>query len=658
VPEADVKETSTPGQRGALDRPALDEDAALRFLLEGTARETGEPFFRALVQSLARALGTHGAWVTEYDAARRRLRALAFYLGDRFIPWESDIGGTPCEKVVEGARLVLYPDRVLELYPGDPDMNRVGAVSYMGVPLLESDGSVLGHLAVLDTRPLPEEPRLLATIQLFAERASAELRRLRAEAALREREEKLARLTDGAMDAIVELDGALRVTHVNTAAERLLKRPAARLAGQDFRTFLCGDEGSRLSAMAQALDDTSAERCSTWIAGGLRARAADGREFQGEATLSCHCRGPERFHTLILRDVNDRVVAEERIRSLTVETRVLRAELQALEGFEGILGRSPELLAVLRDVEQVACTDASVLILGETGTGKELVASAVHRASPRREKPLVRLNCAAIPANLVESELFGHEKGAFTGASERRDGRFALADGGTIFLDEVGELSLELQVKLLRVLQEGEFEPVGSSRTRRVDVRVLSATNRDLPAMMKDRKFREDLYYRLSVFPIQLPPLRRRGHDVLLLAEHFAQRFSRKLGRVAPPLTDDCRRRLLAYDWPGNVRELANVIERAVITSRDGRLNLERSLPEPACAAVPGGGAKPEAAPTEAPRIRTVLEIEELERSNLRRALEATRWKISGAGGAAELLGMKPSTLSSRMKALGVQRPI
>jgi transcriptional regulator with GAF, ATPase, and Fis domain len=189
-------------------------------------------------------------------------------------------------------------------------------------------------------------------------------------------------------------------------------------------------------------------------------------------------------------------------------------------------------------------------------------------------------------------------------------------------------------------------------------VRVLSATNRDLPAMMKDRKFREDLYYRLSVFPIQLPPLRRRGHDVLLLAEHFAQRFSRKLGRVAPPLTDDCRRRLLAYDWPGNVRELANVIERAVITSRDGRLNLERSLPEPACAAVPGGGAKPEAAPTEAPRIRTVLEIEELERSNLRRALEATRWKISGAGGAAELLGMKPSTLSSRMKALGVQRPI
>jgi len=300
-----------------------------------------------------------------------------------------------------------------------------------------------------------------------------------------------------------------------------------------------------------------------------------------------------------------------------------------------------------------------VLILGETGTGKELVASAIHRASGRREKPLVRLNCAAIPANLVESELFGHEKGAFTGASERRDGRFALADGGTIFLDEVGELSLELQVKLLRVLQEGEFEPVGSSRTRRVDVRVLSATNRDLHTMMKDGRFREDLYYRLSVFPILLPPLRKRGNDVLLLAEHFAERFARKLGRPAPPLTDDCKRRLLAYDWPGNVRELANVIERAVITARDGRLNLERSLPEPACASVPGGGAKAEpASGTEAPRIRTVQEIEELERSNLRRALEATRWKISGAGGAAELLGMKPSTLASRMKALGIQRPI
>ena len=652
-----MKESAGSTERHATGRPALDEDAALRFLLEGTAKETGEAFFGALVKSLAQALGTHGAWVTEYDPALRRLRALSFYLGDRYIPWEACIDGTPCQKVVEGGRLVLYPDRVLELYPDEPDLKATSAVSYMGVPLLASDGSVLGHLAVLDTRPLPEEPRLLATIQLFAERASAELRRLRAEAAVREREEKLARLTDGAMDAIVELDGELRITHANTAAEKLLRRAAADLAHQDFRAFLSGDEASRLGGLARGLDGSSAEKSRTWVAGGLRIRAADGREFPAEATLSCHCQGATRFHTLILRDVRDRVEAEEKIRALTAETRVLREELQELAGFEDILGRSAELVAVLRDVEQVADTDASVLILGETGTGKELVAGAIHRASGRRGKTLVRLNCAAIPPSLIESELFGHEKGAFTGATERREGRFALADGGTIFLDEVGELALDLQVKLLRVLQEGEFEPVGSSKTRRVDVRVLSATNRDLPAMMKAGKFREDLYYRLSVFPIQLPPLRRRGEDVVLLAEHFAARFAKKLGRASLPIGEDGRQRLLAYDWPGNVRELANVIERAVITARDGRLNLERALPEPA-GGVSAAATTPGTPAGEGARIRTVQEIEELERANLRRALEAARWKISGAHGAAELLGMKPSTLSSRMKALGIQRPV
>ncbi len=645
-------ETETQSSRGPSGRPALDEDAALRFLLEGTARETGQAFFQALVSILTQALGTYGAWVTVYDPTRRRLRALAFRLGDRFIDWEEAIDGTPCEKVVEGARLMLVPDRLFELYPADTDLRAMGVVSYMGVPLLDGDGAVLGHLAVLDTRPMPEEPRLVTVFQLFAERASAELRRLRAEAAVREREEKLARLVDGAMDAIVELDSELRITHVNAAAETIFARPDAMLVGRDFRGFLSTGDREKLAELARALDGSSSERSSTWIAGGLRARGADGHEFPAEATLSCHRRGEKRFHTLILRDVNDRVAAEERIRSLTAEARVLREELRSLEGFEEILGRSEGLTAVLRDVEQVADTDASVLILGETGTGKELVASAIHRASGRREKPLIRVNCAAIPANLVESELFGHEKGAFTGASERREGRFALADGGTIFLDEIGELSLELQVKLLRVLQGGEFEPVGSSKTRRVDVRVLSATNRDLVAMMKQGRFREDLYYRLCVFPIQLPPLRGRGEDVVLLAEHFAQRDARKLGRTLLPLGEDCKRRLLAYDWPGNVRELANVIERAVITAREGRLNLERSLPEPA-------GVVPEsdAYAGEPPRIRTVQELEDLERANLRHALEAARWKIAGAGGAAELLGMKPSTLSSRMKALGIQRP-
>jgi transcriptional regulator with GAF, ATPase, and Fis domain len=306
----------------------------------------------------------------------------------------------------------------------------------------------------------------------------------------------------------------------------------------------------------------------------------------------------------------------------------------------------------LRDISEVAGTDASVLILGETGTGKELIARAIHRNSRRGEKPLIKVNCAAIPGSLIESELFGHEQGAFTGATKKREGRFALADGGTIFLDEIGELPVELQVKLLRVLQEGEFEPVGSSRTQKVDARVIAATNRDLKQATQEGKFREDLYYRLNVFPIELPPLRERGDDIGLLAENFARRFANRMGRAIESLSEDCIRRLKSYGWPGNVRELQNVIERAVITSRDGRLNLDRALPE---------SGKVAASETVSPedtvrRVRTAKELEALERTNLIAALETTGWRVAGENGAAQLLGMKPTTLSSRMKALGIER--
>jgi transcriptional regulator with GAF, ATPase, and Fis domain len=253
----------------------------------------------------------------------------------------------------------------------------------------------------------------------------------------------------------------------------------------------------------------------------------------------------------------------------------------------------------------------------------------------------------------MESELFGHARGAFTGATAHREGRFALADGGTVFLDEVGELPLELQPKLLRVLQEGEFEPVGSSATRKVDVRVISATNRNLDEMVRRGSFREDLYYRLNVFPIQLPPLRDRGDDILLLADAFAARCARRLGRPVAPLTEDGRRRLLGYEWPGNVRELANVIERAILTGGDGGLNLDRALPDT------GARLRPKWAPSASGPgpVRTARELEELERANLLRALEATAWKVAGADGAAALLGLSPSTLNSRMKALGLRRP-
>jgi transcriptional regulator with GAF, ATPase, and Fis domain len=254
----------------------------------------------------------------------------------------------------------------------------------------------------------------------------------------------------------------------------------------------------------------------------------------------------------------------------------------------------------------------------------------------------------------MESEFFGHEQGAFTGATKKREGRFALADGGTIFLDEVGELPLDLQVKLLRVLQEGEFEPVGSSHTKKVDVRVIAATNRDLHKAVQNGNFREDLYYRLNVFPVEVPPLREREDDIVLIASTLAQRFAQRMGRAIEPLSDRDIRRLKSYNWPGNVRELQNVVERAVITSQGGRLNLDRALPEIDKDISTTTTALAE---EQTERIRTVREIEELERQNLIRALEETNWRVSGENGAARLLGMNSSTLSSRMKALGIKRP-
>jgi formate hydrogenlyase transcriptional activator len=312
---------------------------------------------------------------------------------------------------------------------------------------------------------------------------------------------------------------------------------------------------------------------------------------------------------------------------------------------------------VLFDVEQVAKGNTTVLITGETGTGKELIARAIHQHSPRADKPLIRVNCAAIPATLQESEFFGHEQGAFTGATRRRDGRFKLADGGTLFMDEVGELPLDLQAKLLRVLQEGEFEPVGSSKTIHVDIRVVAATNRNLEQMVKDGTFRNDLLYRLNVFPIHVPPLRERYEDIVLLAEAFAQNLARRSGRRVARLIEADKVKLKRYDWPGNIRELQNVIERAFITSKDGQtLNLERALPEDIAHATAARAWS--AAPTMSQnRIRTDTEMRQLERENLVRALTQTNWKISGAGGAAERLGLNPNTLSSRMKSLGIERP-
>jgi PAS domain S-box-containing protein len=627
----------------------LDESAALRSIVEGTATHTGDRFFRTLVESLARVLGTHGAWVTEYLPESRRLRALAFWLGGEWIEdFEHAIDGTPCEAVVDGRRLVHIPDNALDLYPSDEPAREIGAVSYLGTPLLDIDGGVLGHLAVLDRRPMPAEPRAEALIRIFAARAAAELQRLRAEAEGREREEKLTRFVDSALDAIVELDESLRVTRMNPAAAKLF----GQAAGGDFRRFLSAESGAQLAELARDLGARAESERSLWIPGGLTARKDAGDEFPAEATLSRFDLRRRVFYTLILRNVNERLEAERRIRSLTVETEYLREEVAALVGFDEMLGASEALRGVLQAVNQVAATDASVLILGETGTGKELVARAIHAASARRARPLVKVNCAAIPAALVESEFFGHERGAFTGATQRREGRFALAHGGTIFLDEVAELATDLQAKLLRVLQEGEFELVGSAQTRKVDVRVIAATNRALGRAVSEGRFREDLYYRLNVVPIEVPPLRQRGDDVVVLANAFAARVAKRIGRAVEPLSAEDAAQLRSYAWPGNIRELQNVIERAVITSVDGRLDLARFLHPTAVSAPPVATDRERSG-----AIRTVRELEEIERASIVAALESAHGRVAGADGAAERLGTKPSTLRSRIKALGIIRP-
>jgi PAS domain S-box-containing protein len=631
----------------------------LRDLVEGTSAQTDGAFFDALVRHLAYALGTKCAWVTEWLADTRRLRALAFWVGDGYYQgvYEYAIANTPCESVIERQRLIHVPDRLIELYPGDPDLPPLGAVSYMGISLLDTDGRLLGHLAVLHDAPMPAQARLTAIFNIFASRATAELRRLRRDRALREREQMLSRLIDSAMDAIVELDGELCVTLMNHAAEEVFGCQAADVVGRAFGRFLGHEARGRLLYLTRELERRPEGKQSLWIPDGLEASRVDGTEFPAEATVSRFELDGRPFYTLILRNIDARLEAEARIHTLMLETSELRAKLDTWQGFDAIVGQSEALHRVLSDVEQVAKGDTTVLITGETGTGKELIARAIHHHSPRADKPLMTVNCAAIPATLQESEFFGHEKGAFTGALLRRDGRFKLAHDGTIFLDEVGELPLDLQAKLLRVLQEGEFEPLGSSKTVRVDVRVIAATNRDLERMVKDGTFRNDLLYRLNVFPIRVPPLRERRDDIVLLAEAFAQKLARRHGRSVARLTEADRVKLQRYDWPGNIRELQNVIERAFITSTDGRtLNLARALPEnmphvavaSACVAAPT---------MRLDHLLTDAEMRQLERNNMIHALTQANWKIAGAGGAAELLGLNPNTLSSRMKSLGIERP-
>jgi len=498
------------------ERKRAEEE--LRVITEGTAAVTGTEFFHSLVKHLAETFHARYAFITECtDLTNTEVRTLAFIENNKFLENITyELAGTPCERAV-GGETFYQPQKLYAAFPKE-----VGMESYLGIPIHDSKGRIIGHLAILHDQPMGPEPRGLAVMKIFAARAGAELERKRAEDALK--------------NALAELEA-------------------------------------------------------------LKNR-----------------------------------IQEENV--------YLQEQIKKESNLEEIIGASTAIKAVFKSVEKVARTDSTVLITGETGTGKELVANAVHARSSRRGSALIKVNCAALPAGLIESELFGHEKGAFTGATARTKGRFELADGGTILLDEVGELPLETQVKLLRVLQEQEFERVGGAQTLKVNVRVIAATNRNLAESVKHGSFRADLFYRLNIFPIHLPALRERREDIPILANHLVGKFSRRMAKRVDRIASEAMGLLTGYEWPGNVREMANILERAVILC-DGGVLLKDHI-----------GISPQFPKAE----NELATLEAAERSHILKALEETNWVGGGENGAAKRLGLNRTTLLARMKKLGIER--
>lgn len=477
-----------------------------------------------------------------------------------------------------------------------------------------------------------EEGKALAVVETQRDRTEQRLMMQ----ALTESEQRISSILGSAMDAIVSVDQKQNITLFNTAAARIFRCSPDLALGQPIERFIAP---GCYALFKQFMDfDKTSAKAQSWAPEGLSARRADGEEFPIEATFSPLEAEGQRLYTLILRDVNDRRLAEAKLERLQQEKGYLQEILNDDHNPGDFVSASKEMRTVMNQVKMVARTDTPVLLLGETGTGKELLARAIHSFSERSTAILVKVNCAALPAELIESELFGHEKGAFTGASQQRKGRFELAHGGSLFLDELGELSLSAQAKLLRVLQEKEFERVGGSETIQADVRVIAATHRNLTEDIVSGRFRSDLYYRLNVFPIDVPALRQRQIDIPLLARFFLAKYTQKFGKRLTDIDPAGLTHLCQYTWPGNVRELQNVIERAVILSPGPLLEI---------------------APLSAPiqnRSAGFKTLEAVEREHIIHTLKQTAWVISGPKGAAAILGLNPNTLRSRMLKLGISK--
>ena len=625
-------------ERLRFERAMRKSDLTLRKIDEGTASTTGAEFFNSLVKSLAEALQTQYAFVSKFVAGNRtRVRTLAFWKGDGFLDnFEYDLPHTPCERVLAG-EVCLFPEKVQDLFPDHrEDLAKLGVESYLAIPVSDRSGTVMGHLAVMDTKPMHDDPRVLSVFKIFGVRAGAELEREQMDAQLKENEDRLRDLFDEAPIAYVHEGLDSKFIRANRAALKSFGITADQVEGTYGSSFI-PDTPDAQRRLKEAFASIGKGIDTSGVVLELR------RKDNGKPLWIQWWSRPDPSGTYtrtMFIDITERVLMEQEKARLEAQNVYLQEEIKGTHNFEELIGSSSTLKKVLKNVERVAPTDSTVLITGETGTGKELIARAIHNLSPRKNKPLVKVNCAAIPAGLIESELFGHEKGAFTGALTKKMGRFELADKGTIFLDEIGELPLDLQSKLLRVLQEGEFERVGGTQTFKVNVRVIAATNRDLDQQSKTGHYRPDLYYRLNVFPIHLPALRDREGDIPLLVQFFVRKFAANFGKKIDRISERMMAGLQRYQWPGNIRELEHVIERAVILSEGSEL-------EPIDWLSPSNG-KAGAAKT--------LTLEEMERQHIVDVLEQTNWRVSGEKGAAKILGLNPTTLEARMKKLDITR--
>jgi formate hydrogenlyase transcriptional activator len=589
-------------------------------------------------------------------------------------------------------------------FRNNPGVKELGVVAYAGVPLITSEGHALGTFCVLDARPRDWTEEEIGALRVLANCVitEIELRRLvddlrgltanlRDEVAARtsalrtseERQrvlldvnnaivtcldrESLFAATASALRRVIPFDRCALVLHdpVKDVFKVLgvqgpVPSPPIIPVGTEWprhgsRSGWVLDHGEPILTQDFREAPPYAEHAAL-LKEGLLSAVSVPLTVKGRilGTLNVGSREPGRYgeaEASLLSAIAEQValaienlLAYEQIAALKArleeENLYLQEEVLKEAAFGDVVGESPAIRGALASVSKVAGTDSTVLVTGETGTGKELIVRAIHALSRRKDKLLVKVNCAALPAGVIESELFGHEKGAFTGALTRKVGRFELANGGTLFLDEVGDLPLELQAKLLRVLQDGEFERVGGTHTLKVDVRLVAATNRDLERAVGEERFRADLFYRLNVFPIVIPPLRKRLEDVPRLARHFAMLYASKMGKPVGPLRPEDLERLAGYSWPGNVRELQNVIERAVILSPTGRFVLGDVVPARAVG----------------PRPSAERGLEEIERKHIVSVLEETGWRVSGDRGAAKILGLKRTTLEARMKKLGIVR--